>query len=142
MTNVVDSALIEKSFDLAAQRSADITPLVYAKLFARHPETEAFFFRDTNGAVRGEMLYRVIEAIFDFVGPRNYAAHFFQCEVVTHEGYDVPRELFGTFFVAIVDALKELAGPDWTANMNESWDALLVELARFSAPSRETTTAG
>ena len=46
----------------------------------------------------GEMLAKVFEAILDFIGERRYAARLIQCEVVTHEGYDVPREIFGTFF--------------------------------------------
>lgn len=135
MTSSVDPALIEKSFALAAERCADITPLVYARLFAQRPEMEALFIRDKDGAIRGEMLFRVIDAIFDFVGPRNYSVHFIQCEIVTHEGYDVPRDMFALFFDALANTLKDLAGPDWTSAMDASWRAVLAELATFSVPN-------
>lgn len=140
MTSAIDPALIEKSFELAAERCADITPLVYAKLFVQRPDMEPLFFRDKSGSIKGEMLYRVIDAILDFVGPRNYSVSFFQCEVVTHEGYDVPRNMFALFFVALADTLKDLAGPDWTGSMDKSWQVLLADLAVFSAPSQQTVT--
>ncbi|MBI3678319.1 MAG: globin [Proteobacteria bacterium] len=141
MTQAIDAALIEKSFEIAAGRSADITPLVYAKLFAQCPEMEALFVRDTTGAIRGEMLFRVIDSIFDFLGPGSYAANFIQCEVVTHEGYGVPREMFGTFFGALAETLKDLAGSGWSPAMDEAWRGFLDELATFSSPLQNATAA-
>ena len=141
MTHAINAAPIEKSFEIAAERCADISPLVYAKLFARCPEMEALFVRDTNGAIRGEMLYRVIDAIFDFLGPCSYAANFVQCEVVTHEGYGVPREVFGNFFDALAETLKDLAAADWSPAMNESWVALLADLASATPIPRRTPQA-
>jgi hemoglobin-like flavoprotein len=41
MTAPVD--LIHRSFELAAERCEDLTPLVYQRLFQEHPETEAMF---------------------------------------------------------------------------------------------------
>jgi hemoglobin-like flavoprotein len=35
--------LIRRSFELAAERCEDLTPLVYRRLFREHPETEAMF---------------------------------------------------------------------------------------------------
>ena len=106
--------LIETTFELAAERCEDLTPLVYERLFRQSPEMKPHFWRDTNGAIKGEMLARVIEAIFDFIGERKYANHLIQCEVVTHAGYDVPPEVFATFFGTVAETLKALLGPEWT----------------------------
>jgi len=35
--------LIERSFELAAERCEDLTPLVYRRLAAEHPETQTMF---------------------------------------------------------------------------------------------------
>jgi hemoglobin-like flavoprotein len=120
--------LILSSLELAAERSEDLTPLVYARLFREQPEMEALFWRDTNGLVKGEMLSRVIEAILDFVGPRQYAHHLIQCEVVTHAGYDVPPDVFATFFGVVAAALKDVLGADWTAAIDGAWTRLLADL--------------
>jgi hemoglobin-like flavoprotein len=121
-------AEIERSLELAGERSPDITPLVYEKLFARHPEMEALFIRDRNGAVRGEMLARLIEAILDFLDGDSYATNFLKCEIVTHEGYGVPPDVFPKFIEALVTTVQELSGEAWTPVTEESWTALLREI--------------
>jgi len=120
--------LIETTFELAAERCEDLTPLVYDRLFRQSPEMQPHFWRDTNGAIKGEMLSRVIEAIFDFVGERKYANHLIQCEVVTHAGYDVPPAVFATFFGTVAKTLKELLGPEWTPEIDAAWRSLLADL--------------
>ena len=120
--------LIETTFELAAERCEDLTPLVYERLFRQSPEMKPHFWRDTNGAIKGEMLARVIEAIFDFIGERKYANHLIQCEVVTHAGYDVPPEVFATFFGTVAETLKALLGSDWSPEIDAAWRSLLADL--------------
>src|SRR5256885_16224075 len=89
---------IERSLEIAGERGGDLTGVVYGRLFERQPQMKALFWRDTTDAIKGEMLMRVFEAILDFIGPRKYADHLIQTEAVTHAGYDVPPEVFATFF--------------------------------------------
>src|ERR1700761_6055187 len=97
-----DAAAISESLELAAERVGDLTPLVYEKLFAAHPDMLPLFIRDTSGLVRGEMLSRVIELIFDYLDKDMWASNFIRSEVVTHNGYGVPREVFPIFFESLV----------------------------------------
>lgn len=120
--------LITSSLEIAAERCADLTPLVYARLFREQPEMERLFWRDTNHSIRGEMLARVIEAILDFVDRRDYSRALIQCEVITHEGYDVPPAVFGTFFATVKDAVREVCAADWTPAMARAWDEVLGAL--------------
>lgn len=136
-------ALINQSFELAAERCEDLTPLVYERLFNDHPEMKPHFWRDTSGAIKGEMLARVIEAILDFVGERLYSDHLIQCEVVTHAGYDVPPDVFATFFGTVAATMRDLLGSDWTARIAEAWETLLVDLDYYvkHPDQRETAAA-
>ena len=133
--------LIVESFELAAERCDDLTPLVYARLFADQPDMEALFWRDSNGAIKGEMLARVIEAILDFVGERLYASHLIQCEVVTHAGYDVPPEVFRVFFRTVADSLRELLGEDWTPAIDGAWTGVLADLDYYVTHPDQAETA-
>lgn len=63
---------IETSLERLAEHG-DPAPAVYRRLFQRHPEFEAHFWRDADGAVRGEMLARTLLALIDYIGPRAYA---------------------------------------------------------------------
>lgn len=62
---------IGQSFELAAARCADLTPLVYQRLFEQHPETQAMFRSQGSELVKGAMLALTIEAILDFAGERS-----------------------------------------------------------------------
>ena len=120
--------LITESFEIAADLCEDLTPLVYARLFRDQPEMEPLFWRDKNHQIKGEMLSRVISAILDFAGERLYASTMIQCEVITHEGYDVPPEVFAVFFGTVRSTLRDLLADQWTRDMDEAWESLLIEL--------------
>ena len=47
---------IEQSFELTAARYADLTPLVYQRLFREHPETQTMFRSQGSDLVKGSML--------------------------------------------------------------------------------------
>lgn len=123
-----DCDLITDSFEQVAELCPDPAPRVYARLFRDHPDMEALFVRDTDGGVRGEMLTRVFEAILDFIDRGHFAATLIQCEVVTHEGYGVPPEVFGVFFVTVAQTFKEILGPAWTPAIDGAWTRLLADL--------------
>src|ERR1700722_3525724 len=61
---------IERSFELAAERCEDLTPLVYRRLFSAHPEAEAMFRSEGSDPVKGSMLALTIDSILDFAGER------------------------------------------------------------------------
>ena len=138
----MNANLIEQSLELAAERCEDLTPLVYARLFAEHPEMEPLFWSDKNGAVRGEMLAKVFSAILDFVGERLYASTLIQTEVINHAGYDVPPDIFGIFFGTVAATLKDVIGPDWTPAMDEAWTRLLADLDYYVTHPNQAETAG
>lgn len=123
---------IERSLELFAERCGDPTDRVYARLFELNPEMHALFCRDTNNAVKGEMLSRIFEAVLDFVGERRYADHMIGTEMITHEGYDVPRDVFSTFFGVVADVIQEALGADWTPEIAEAWGETLAEIDSFA----------
>ena len=124
---------IQHSFELAAGRCEDLTPLVYARLFREHPEAEAMFRREGGDLVRGSMLALTIDAMLDFAGDRSGHFRMIECEVVSHDAYGTPRELFGTFFRVIADTLRELLGPEWSPEIDAAWQKLLGEIDRVVA---------
>jgi hypothetical protein len=87
------------------------------------------------------MLARVIEAILDFIDARAYSSCLIQCEVVTHEGYGVPPEVFAVFFETVAATIADLIGPDWTGAMDGAWRRLLAELDFFVANPDQSATA-
>jgi hemoglobin-like flavoprotein len=130
-TDPADAEAIERSLEIAAERAGDLTGRVYEVLFERQPEMKVLFWRDTSGLIKGEMLMRVFEAILDFIGERKYADHLISCEVVTHAGYDVPPDVFATFFGLVAEIVEEACGPRWSHAMAEAWRRTLADLDAF-----------
>src|SRR5277367_527657 len=92
---------IERSFQLAAARCEDLTPLVYQRLFNLHPEAQAMFRSQGSELVKGSMLALTIEAMLDFAGDRSGPFRMIGCEVSSHDAYGTPRNLFSEFFGVI-----------------------------------------
>ncbi len=132
---MTDAGLIEALFERAAE-IPDLTSRVYARLFGRHPEMRALFVRDTDGAVKAEMLAKVWEILLDVADRREWAARMIQCEVVTHDGYGVPPEVFSVFFEAALGAVRE-ALPDWSADEGAAVDRLLATVDRLVTNPRQ-----
>jgi hypothetical protein len=82
--------------------------------------------------VKGSMLALTIEAILDFAGERRGPFRLIACEVVSHDGYGTPHELFIAFFTVIRDTLRDLLDDEWSDDIARAWDALLVEIDAFA----------
>src|SRR5271170_6000369 len=119
---------IERSFELAAERCEDLTPLVYRRLFKEHPEAEAMFRSEGSDPVKGSMLALTIEAILDFAGERRGRFRLIECEVCSHDAYGTPRDLFIEFFAIIAATLRELVGSGWSPEIDVAWQRLLAEI--------------
>ena len=119
---------IERSFELAAERCEDLTPLVYRRLFEAHPETRTMFRTEGSELVKGSMLALTIDAILDFAGERSGHFRLITSEVSSHDAYGTPRELFVTFFGIIAQTLREVVGPDWSDEIDAAWRKLLSDI--------------
>jgi hemoglobin-like flavoprotein len=119
---------IEQSFALAGERCGDLTPLVYQRLFAAHPEARALFRTEGSELVKGSMLAQTIEALLDFAGERSGRYRMIECEAISHDAYGTSRDLFVAFFSVISDTLRDVLGCDWSDEIDGAWRRLLAEL--------------
>jgi hemoglobin-like flavoprotein len=126
---------IERSFELAAERYGDMTPLVYGRLFREHPEARTMFRSEGSELVKGSMLALTIEAILDFAGERIGHFRLIECEISSHDAYGTPRELFIAFFGVIAETLRDILGADWSPEIDAAWRKLLDEVKALVAQS-------
>jgi hemoglobin-like flavoprotein len=119
---------IERSFEIAAEHCADLTPLVYARLHRDHPQTLTMFRTEGSDLVKGSMLAMTIESILDLAGERSGKFRMIACEVSSHDAYGTPRDLFFAYFGVIAATLRELLGADWTDEIDQAWCNLLAEI--------------
>ncbi len=118
------------SLEIAAERGGDLTTRVYAVLFqapARHASLVLAGSYQWGGPGR--------DARCGCSRPSSISSasgdtldHLIQCEVVTHEGYDVPSDVFATFFGLVAEVVNEVCGPEWSPAMAVAWRTLLADL--------------
>lgn len=123
----MDTAPIIRSLELVAERG-DPAALVYARLFASHPQMQALFVHDTSGDVRGNMLAEALTALIDFADRDAYGSNLMRAEIVNHENLGVPREVFGAFYGTIRDTFAEVLGTAWTNEIDTAWKDLLARI--------------
>jgi hypothetical protein len=126
---------IERSFEIAAGRCEDITPLVYRRLHSEYPETLIMFRTEGSEPVKGSMLALTIDAILDFAGPRTGHFRMIECEISSHDAYGTPRDLFIAFFGIIARTLRDILGEDWSPEIDAAWCSLLGEIEALVARS-------
>jgi hemoglobin-like flavoprotein len=126
---------IEHSFELAAERCADLAPLVYPRLHRAHPETQTMFRSEGSELVKGSMLALTIEAILDFAGERSGKFRMIECELASHDAYGTPRQVFVAFFGVIAETLREVLRADWSPEIENAWQTLLREIEGVVAAS-------
>jgi hemoglobin-like flavoprotein len=123
--------LVARSLELVADRCGDPAPLVYARLFAAHPEMEAQFVMDRTGAVRGEMLAIALETLIDLAEDKRSAPAMIRAELVNHDGWGVPADVFATFYRRVAETCRDALGADWTAETDAAWSELLTRVDRL-----------
>lgn len=122
---------ITESFELAAARCDDLTPLVYERLFLLRPETRGLFRSDPKNLIKGSMLELAIEAILDFAGDRKGSHRLIFSEVQSHDAYGTKPEIFSVFFAAIADVVRDLLGDQWTSDIAAAWQTILAQLQEY-----------
>jgi hemoglobin-like flavoprotein len=128
---------IELSFELAAERCEDLTPLVYERLHREYPETGAMFRTEGSELVKGSMLAMTIESILDLAGERSGKFRMIECEVSSHDAYGTPRDLFLAFFTVIAESLRQVLGTEWSEDIDAAWQKLLAEIEGMVAAQSE-----
>ena len=128
---IASSNPIERSFEIAAERCEDLTPLVYERLHRDHPETKAMFRTEGSELVKGSMLALTIDAILDFAGPRTGHFRMIECEISSHDAYGTPRDLFIAFFGVIAGTLREILNTDWSPEIDAAWRQMLDEIEQL-----------
>ncbi len=129
----VNADLIERSLEAVAQQVGDPTERVYRRLFELAPELEALFTRDSDGAVRGQMLQQVFETILDLVGSNAYAEVLIGTEWLNHQNLGVPAQQFELFFEAMISTFRDVLGEQWTPEFDGAWRAVNTRIGEIIA---------
>jgi len=111
---------VVESLELVAERSGDITPLIYKRYFERCPDSEVVISH-LDEVTMGKMMdevYRLL-MVSDYVTESEYL----NWEIANHESaYDVQPHMHNELFTAILEVVREALGLDWNTVIADAWE--------------------
>lgn len=116
----LNGPLLQSSLELVVSRRPEITPRFYEILFARHPEARPLFGRNSAQA-QAQMLQDAIVAVIDHVEDAEWLTSTLGAMGAKHVDYGVTPSMYPWVGGALIATLAEIAGPDWTPEMEAAW---------------------
>ncbi len=128
---------MEQSLEKVAEACGDLTPAVYERFFAVHPEARALF--RLADRTRARMLGEVLEILMELAQAHAYMPATIEELAKDHASYGhIPLELYRDLLGALVGVMADGLGKDWSSVYAAAWEEqserLLALIARTMAP--------
>ncbi len=123
-----DARLLRESLEIALAADGRFPTRFYEILFARHPELEALFTRNSRGA-QVRSFGRKLVAIVDHVEDPEWMKRELGAMAASHHAYGVTADMFAPVGEALLDTLREGCGDAFTPEVERAWRAAYARIA-------------
>ena len=120
--------LLRNSFNLVVERRPQITPRFYEILFARYPQVQPLFGRNARKE-QAEMLQQALVAVIEHIEDASWLEGTLGAMGKKHVDYGVTHEMYDWVGASLLATLAEIAGNDWTPELEEAWAAAYGAIA-------------
>lgn len=129
--------LLRSSFAVAAERQPELTNRFYELLFEAHPEVKPMF-KSRSQPEQAKMLQEALVGVVEHLEDAPWLAETLGALGKRHVGYGVTPEMYDWVGAALIGALSEAVGDDWTDGHASAWGeayGAIVSLALTGADS-------
>jgi hemoglobin-like flavoprotein len=117
----LNGELLRSSLALVVEREPVITRRFYEILFERFPQVLPLFGRNAS-VMQQKMLQGAIVAVVDHLDDATWLATTLGAMGRQHAlDYNVTAEMYPWVGESLIATLAEIAGPDWTPDMEAAW---------------------
>ena len=116
----LNGEILASSVELGASRQPNITPRFYELLFERYPQVKPLFGSRAQSE-QARMLQEAIVAVVEHVDEPSWLVETLHGMGKTHAGYGVTEEMYPWVGECLVATLAEIAGDDWTPEIEGAW---------------------
>lgn len=121
-------ALLRHSFELIASRQDKITPRFYEILFARYPQAQPLFGRNSR-ANQAEMLQQALVSVLEHLEDSAWLEQTLFAMGRKHVDYGVTNEMYAWVGDSLLRTLAEHAGDDWSDELQAAWSDAYAAIA-------------
>lgn len=121
MTHAVNAfEAMEESLEKVAEACGDLTPAVYERFFAIHPEARSLFRLDDR--TRGRMLGEILEILLELAQAHAYMPATIEELAKDHASYGhIPLDLYRDLLGALIGVMADGLGDAWTEAYAAAW---------------------
>jgi hemoglobin-like flavoprotein len=124
------SHIINACLECLAANTDDLAPAVYQRFFALYPEARELFGRDPYDHQKGAMIVSLLLELMNFSEGNVYTENVKRW-IYDHKAYGVTLPMYQAMFDCLQDAIAEVVGANWTAEMAAAWGAQFAVLDTF-----------
>jgi len=117
-------ALLAASFANIQARGAEFADRFYAKLFAAHPGVRAMFPQDMTA--QKEKLLLSLQAVVAHLSDPGANLRRLQDLGKRHVSYGARPEHYPLVVAAMIEAMRDVAGPEWNPAIEQEWRRALT----------------
>ncbi|TCP60012.1 hemoglobin-like flavoprotein [Rhodovulum bhavnagarense] len=128
MTSVSDINRVRRTWAIAATIPGNIAAAFYDHLFRLDPSARTLF--STDMGLQGNKLVETLDYIIDSHDNTAGLADAVSELALRHKGYGVTPDQYGHVGEALVCALDDLLGRDFSAQDRAAWQRIFGELSR------------
>lgn len=115
-----DAELMEACLTLIAERTEDISPLVYRRFFAKHPDAEELFGGSIGEDVKNYMIIEIIMQLLNLADDK-VDPDITKRWIMDHTVYGVTLPMYSTMLESLIASLAEVMGSDWSERHQSAW---------------------
>jgi len=116
----LNASLLRTSFEIVVEREPRLTEKFYDRLFKDCPAL-APLFRESNRTSQEEMLGSALSNVLDHLEDATWLSSELRALGARHVGYGVTDSMYSQVGACLLATLSEVAGPDWTAELEAEW---------------------
>jgi methyl-accepting chemotaxis protein len=117
----LDVEALETSFDLVAPRGDELMNVFYARLFAAAPTVRPLFPRGME--TQKKMLLSALVLLRRSLRNLDEIVPTLHDLGARHVAYGARPEYYPVVGAALIEAMAEIAGPDWSPEYEQAWSA-------------------
>ena len=116
----LDVETLEASFATITPRADELVARFYSELFCRHPAVEPLF-ADTDMRTQQGKLLAALKLVVENVRHRDKLLPALREMGRRHQEYGAVQEHYAAVAETLIDVMSEVAGPAWTAQVEDAW---------------------
>lgn len=130
----IDADLLRDNFELVLQRDQVFPRRFYEILFARRPEVQALFTRNSANAQHA-LLAQTLMAVLDHADDAAWLTEKLAPLGAQHAAYGVTPEMYEWVGEALITAIAEVSAGDWTDRHLAAWKEAYRAMVSIMCPS-------